>query len=237
MLDKERIIKMQITAMNGKAIVSADKEQFSFPRLFVDDIPVNNVVMIKGRDFPELEIDSAVYVITFMKNGDRIRYVGKIKMSLENQLNVQIRDDFGTLMEERRRYFKVQSDIKCVISGFSRGDDVYEFEAPVITVIKNLSIGGIFVLSVDQEFIKDDVILVNFKVDSDFISVMAKILRLQYNEQGKLEGYGCQFINTDQRHEGIFAQFVNKIQLQQRQAQMEKDYKYAEGLKRVKGGS
>ena len=48
MLDKEKMIKALVTTMNGKTLFEADKEQFSFPRLFIDDIPVNNVMIVKN---------------------------------------------------------------------------------------------------------------------------------------------------------------------------------------------
>ena len=88
MLDKEKMIKALVTTMNGKTLFEADKEQFSFPRLFIDDIPVNNVMIVKGSGFPELDYDTGVYVIAYMKNGDRVQYVGRVKMSLENQVNI-----------------------------------------------------------------------------------------------------------------------------------------------------
>ena len=236
MLDKAKVIKVSITSIDGKALVSADKEQFSFPRLFIDDIPVNNIMIIKGTGFPELEYDLNVYVIAYMKNGDRIKYIGRIKMSLPNQLNVQIRDDYGTVMEERRRYFKVQCDIRCIVTAFSRGETVYELEAPVFAAVKNFSIGGIFLEIPGGEFVKGDVIFTNFKLDNELISVMVNILRVQNDENGKVVGYGCQFANADQRQEALFAKFVYDTQLQERIAKAEKEERMAEILGRQGNG-
>ena len=235
MLNINRIVKVQVNAMNGQLIVEADSEQLSFPRLFVNDVPVNNIMMIKGKGFPEIDSDVGVYVIAYMKNGDRVQYVGRVKMSLDNQLNVQIRDDYGTLMEERRRFFKVQSDIKCVISGVERDGTLYEYDIPIISRIKNLSIGGVFIEGTDPPFCKDDLLLINFKVTEDVVGAMAKVLRLQLDADGGLLGYGCEFANVDQRQEGLLAKSVYEIQLKQRQLQREKEYKKSEGEKRVKG--
>lgn len=235
MLDKEKMIKALVTTMNGKTLLEADKEQFSFPRLFIDDIPVNNVMIVKGSGFPELDYDTGVYVIAYMKNGDRVQYVGRVKMSLENQVNIQIKDDYGTVMEERRRYFKVKADIKCVITGYTRADETLQFQRPIISSIKDLSIGGIFLMKTDQVFSKGDILLISFKVEGELVSVMAEVLRLQTDQEGNLIGYGCRFTNSDQRLEGIFAKFVYNIQLNQRIEKLERENRMKEGLKRVKG--
>lgn len=235
MLDKAKVIRVSITSIDGKPLVAAESEQFSFPRMFIDDIPVTNMMIIKGSGYPELEFDSMVYVIAYMKNGDRVKYTGRVKLSLPNQLNILVRDDYGTVMEERRRYYKVQCEVRCIISAFQRGDELFEFDTPVFSTIKNFCIGGIFLVVDDVVFEKDDGVFVNFKIDNDFVSVMVKILRVQKNEDGTVQGYGCQFQNTDKRQEGLFAKFVYNIQLQERIAQAEKKERLAEGLGRVKG--
>ena len=235
MLDRNKIVKVQINAMNGELILEADNEHISFPRLFIHDSPVNNIMMVKGQNLPELESDVGVYVIAYMRSGDRVQYVGRIKMSLDNQLNVQIRDDYGTLMEERRKFFKVQSDLKCVISGVEREGTLYEYDIPIISKIKNLSIGGVFIEGTDPPFRKDDLLLVNFKVADDIVGAMARVLRLQLDQNGFLQGYGCEFTNVDQRQEGLLAKFVYEIQLKQRQEERDKEYRRSEAQKRIKG--
>ncbi len=234
-LDKAKVIRVSITSIDGRPLVAAESEQFSFPRMFIDDIPVTNMMIIKGSGYPELEFDSNVYVIAYMKNGDRIKYTGRVKLSLPNQLNILIRDDYGTVMEERRRYYKVQCEVKCIVSAFQRGEELFEFDAPVFASIKNFCIGGIFLSVEGAAFEVGDGLFVNFKIENDLVSVMVKILRVQKNEDGTVEGYGCQFQNTDQRQEGLFAKFVYNIQLQERIAQAEKKERLAEGLGRIKG--
>ena len=235
MLDKEKMIKALVTTMNGKTLFEADKEQFSFPRLFIDDIPVNNVMIIKGTGFPELDYDTGVYVVAYMKNGDRVQYVGRVKLSLENQVNIQIKDDYGTVMQERRRYFKVKADIKCVITGYTRGDETLQFQRPIISTIKDLSIGGIFLMKTDQTFSRGDVIFVSFEVGGELVFVMEGGLRLRTVQEGGCTRAGCRFTNADQRLEGLFAKFVYNIQLNQRIEKLERESRMKEGLKRVKG--
>lgn len=236
MLDRKKIIKIEVTSPAGRKLVVAEKDSFSFPRLFVNDMPVNNIIIIKGKELPEFEIDKNLYVITYMKNGDRLRYPAAVRMSLPDQLNVQLRSDYGTLMEERRRYFKVDADIECSVLGFMRGEDeFYEFEEPVLATIKNISIGGVFLFHVDCDFAPGDSILLNFEIEGEYVDIMAKILRIQHNNQGGIDGYGCQFENADPAQEELFAQFVYNVQLRKRIEQMERDEQLAEAMQRVKG--
>ena len=235
MIDRSGIMNIRVTALDGKLLLETDSEHFSFPKMFVHNMPVNNIIMIKGKDLPEFEADSGLYVIAYMKNGDRVRYMGRVKMSLDNQLNIQIRDEYGTVMEERRRYFKVQSKLRCVISGYERDNTVYEFDTPMLTTIRDVSIGGVFIEGTDPPFRKDDILLLNFKVEQEVVGAVVKVLRLQLYPDGTLQGYGCEFANVDKRMEGLLAKLVYDIQLKQRQEKMEKDLRKEEAQKRIKG--
>lgn len=235
MLDHEKILKIELTTATGRKLVVAQKDQLSFPRMFIDDIPVDNIIIIKGKDLPEFEIDRSLYVITYMKNGDRIRYAGVIKMSLPNQVNVQIRNEYGTLMAERRRYFKVEANLKAVVTGFMRDEDSYELDDPFACIIRNINIGGIFVAEMRHQFALEDILFIRFSSEVGTVSLMAKIIRVQRNADGEMEGYGCQFVNTEPQQEELLAKLVFGIQLQQRQEQMERDERLAEGLERVMG--
>lgn len=235
MIDRSGIVTVRITAMDGTLLLESDNEHFSFPRLFVHNMPVNNIIMIKQKDIPLFDADTGVYVIAHMKNGDRVKYLGRIKLSLENQLNIQIRDEYGTVMEERRKYFKVQSQLRCVISGYERDDTVYEFDSPILSTIKNVSIGGVFIEGTDPPFQKGDILLLNFKVGDDVVGAVVKVLRLQLLTDGSLEGYGCEFTNVDKKMEGLLAKLVYDIQLKQRQEKLEKDLRKEEAQKRIKG--
>ncbi len=236
MLDRKKIIKVEVTSPAGRKLVVAQKDQFSFPKVFIDDMLVNNIIIIKSKDLPELEMDKNVYVVTYMKNGDRLRYPAAVRMSLPDQLNVQLRSDYGTLMEERRRYYKVQSDIDCAVIGYMRGEgDLVEFEYPIGSTIKNISIGGVFLFRSSQEFAPGDVLMLHFRIENEYVDIMAKVLRIQRNAEREIEGYGCQFINTDPAQEELFAQFVYNVQLKERIEQMERDEQMQEAMKRVKG--
>jgi len=234
MLDREKIVKIEVTSAAGRKLVVAEKDQFTFPRLFVDDIPVNNIIIIRGKELPLFEIDTPIYVVTYMKNGDRIRYAASVKISLPYQLNVQLKNSYGTLMAERRKYFKVESDIDCKILGVLREDDIEEFDVPVDAAIKNISIGGIFLFGSEVSFSPQDTLLLSFKLDDSPVNITVKILRVQRNQDKQIEGYGCQFVNLEPSQEEAFAQFIYNIQLKKRIEQMEKEQKQEEAMKRIK---
>lgn len=233
MFDKQKIYKIEVTSPGGRKLAVAEKDQFSFPRLFIDDMPVTNVIIMKGRRYPELDRDQAIYVIAYMKNGDRIRYPASVRMSLPDQLNVQLRSDYGTLMEERRRYFKVESDISCDITGYIRDDNYVEFNKPMEGTIKNISIGGVYLDCDDVRFSPHDVLALNFYVEGNPVEIYAEVLRVQ-RINGDIDGYGCQFQNVDQNQEEIFGHFVYTIQLQKRIEEQEKEEMREEALMRVK---
>ncbi len=233
MFDKSKIYKIEVTSPGGRKLAVAEKDQFSFPRLFVNDMPVNNVIIMKGKRFPELEIDKAIYVVTYMKNGDRIRYPAAVRMSLVDQLNVQLRSDYGTLMEERRRYFKVESDIECQVQGYIRDDNYVEFNKAVDGSIKNISIGGVYLNCEEVTFSPHDILDLSFYVEGNPISIYAEVLRVQ-RVNGTIDGYGCQFQNVDQNQEEVFGHFVYTIQLQKRIEELEKEEMREEALSRIK---
>lgn len=233
MNDKDKIYKIEVTSPGGRKLAVAEKEQFSFPRFYIDDMPVNNIIIMKGRRYPQLERDQAIYVITYMKNGDRIRYPASVRMSLSDQLNVQLKSDFGTLMEERRRHFKVESDIDCEVMGYIRDDNYIEFNKPLEGTIKNISIGGVYLDCEDFRFSPHDIVNLNFFVEDNPIEIYAEVLRVQ-RVNGDVDGYGCQFQNVDQNQEEIFGHFVYTIQLQKRIEEREKEEMREEALMRVK---
>ena len=235
MIDKNGIVSVRVTAMDGTLLLEKDKEHFSFPKMFINNMPVNNIIMIKGRDLPEFSTDKSVYLIANMRSGDRVRYVGRVKMSVDNQLNIQIRDEYGTVMEERRKYFKVRSDLRCVIRGHERDGTLCEYEKPLLTRIRNVSIGGVFIDATDPPFRKEDILLLNFKVGEEIVGGVVRVLRLQLLPDGSLEGYGCEFTNVDQKMEGLLSRLVYEIQQQQRSEEREREYRRQEAEKRNSG--
>lgn len=219
MLKQDKIIKVEVTTASGTIIISANDKQFTIPNTVGDDGLVENVLMIKGRNLPEIDAGSTVFVITYLRSGDRVRYPGRVKLSSEFQFNVQLRMGAQTIMEERRRFFKVEADTPCAISFITRGDEIIRFTAPIKGTIKNFNIGGVFICSIPEELQKDDTLMLILKLLDERVEISTQVLRVQRNPAGDITGYGCRFLNVDKKQEEIFARFVNQVQLEMRRKQ------------------
>lgn len=128
MLFGYKIVKIEVFGENGALLASVDKG-FVFPRNLDSD--EESILIIKGRDLPELERGVRVTVIAYSKAGDRIKYLGEISMAHSRQMNVSLQKYRNTqLLEERRRYFKIKVDLKGRVLFLVRGDDTIRFEEP-----------------------------------------------------------------------------------------------------------
>lgn len=215
MPDMSKIIKIDVINTSGRKIMSATASQISCPVIYEDDFPTTNTLMIKGAGFPELPRNSSVYVIAFNKSGDRLKYTGLVNMSTENQINIRVRE-YASVMEERRRYYKIESNLKCTINSYIREDVLTRLDNTIVGNIRNFNIGGIF-LTVDEVQLKPkDVILFSVLMENEVLDVYAEVLRIQRREDGNIEGYGCKFINSGAKQEEIFAKYVYTKQLEER---------------------
>lgn len=151
MLFGYKIVKIEVFGENGALLASVDKG-FVFPRNLDSD--EESILIIKGRDLPELERGVRVTVIAYSKAGDRIKYLGEISMAHSRQMNVSLQKYRNTqLLEERRRYFKIKVDLKGRVLFLVRGDDTIRFEEPVNIGIQDINVGGIF-MSSSYEFMQ-----------------------------------------------------------------------------------
>ena len=217
MLSRERILKLDIITPDNAKILSANNKQFSIP------IVTNNMtgqsetmLIIKGRDIPEIEHNSEISVITYMRSGERVKYPGFVSLSTEYQLNVLLRTARAQVMEERRRYYKVEADIQCIINGIERDGRNIPLERPATAKIKDLNIGGVFLCFCDADLHKDDRLQLSLKLGENekMVDVAAEIIRVQFNAAGDPTGYGCRFLNVPPSMEEIFARFVFNVQLE-----------------------
>ena len=215
MLKRDKIIKVEITTVSGTVIISAGTKQFTIPQITGPDGLTDTIVMIKGRNLPEINADSAVYVITFMRNGDRIRYPGRVTLSTDLQFNVKLRMGSQKVMEERRRFYKVSADIPCSITFVTRGDEIVYFREPAKTIIRDFNLGGVFIYAAEGiDFQKGDKFMLIIELMNEKIEIITQVLRVQTDPAGQVTGYGCKFENVDKKQEEIFARFVNKIQVE-----------------------
>lgn len=214
MLSRERILKLDILTPDNTKILSANNRQFSIP------IVTNHVtgqsetmLIIKGRDIPEVEHNTEISVITYMRSGERVKYPGFVSLSTEYQLNVLLRTARAQVMEERRRYYKVEADIRCVINTIEREGKHIALDRPATAKISDMNIGGVFLCFCDEQLLQGDLLQMSLALEDKLVDVPAEIIRVQFNAAGDPTGYGCRFLKVPPSLEETFARFVFNVQL------------------------
>ena len=215
MLSRERILKLDILTPDNTKILTASNKQFSIP------IVTNNMtgqsetmLIVKGKDIPEIDRNSEITVITYMRSGERVKYPGFVSLSTEYQLNVLLRIARAQVMEERRRYYKVEADIQCIINSIERGGARIALTKPATAKIKDMNIGGVFLCFCNEDMRKDDKLMLSMELGGRMVDVAAEIIRVQFNAAGDPTGYGCRFLNVPPSLEEVFARFVFNVQLE-----------------------
>lgn len=228
MLSRERILKIDILtpdSANAK-ILTAGSKQFSLQSATNERTGVQETLLIiKGSNLPEVERGNEVSVITYMRSGERIKYPAYVTISTEMQLNVVIRTSRAQVMEERRRYYKVEADIDCVIKAVGRGEQRITLEKPAYAKIKDLNIGGIFLCICEEALHKSDRLLLTIMLETRPVDIVAEIIRVQTNAAGDVSGYGCRFMDLSPMTEEVFAQYVFKVQLDRLKTEKEQEDK------------
>ncbi len=217
MLDSDKILKIEICTVNGNVLQSITNG-FSFPKKIVDNRLIENLMMIKGSKLPIYAKGSQIIVVAYLKSGDRVSYSSVVDISTDGQLNISIYFDKAKVLEERRRYYKIECDIYCKVTSLTRGDDRLIFDPPFEGRLKNINLGGVFVsLRQEIEFRVEDVITV---VTPDFkgskMEFVLQVLRVQVSGDGKIAGFGCRFLYLDPKQETLLAKHINTLQIEKR---------------------
>ncbi len=197
-------------------------------RLFV--VPKNMqsdedcIVMIKGKNLPELDHNRIVSVVTTTKSGDRIKYSGAVSVSMETQMNIQLlRSGDTRVLEERRRFFKIKVHEKGKALFFVRDEKTIRFDEPLTIEVLDINVGGVFLMC-DQdkaEFMLDDLICVEIDLFMDYpLNAAVKVLRVQRDSEGNICGYGCEFQGLTAAQEDYIGRFIYKVQSEQRQKEV-----------------
>ena len=205
MIDKRKIIKVDVYSFNNGLIVSSE----TFNVMPVDHKDELFSVMIKSANIPEIPKNTPVEAVFYYINGDRVKYNTKIDVCTEFQLNVTV-GTASTVLEERRRFYKLATDLDASISIMTRGEEDTVFDTPVSAKIKNINIGGVF-LECAYDFRSGDIIVLSFNALGTELDLSSKILRIQKTDK-QVEGYGCQFIKLKNREEEILARYINNVQ-------------------------
>jgi hypothetical protein len=123
--------------------------------------------------------------------------------------------DSCVILEERRRFYKLQTDIAAKVTLITRKEENITPDAPVPARIKNINIGGVL-LSTGFELEARDIILLRFELLSKQLELMTDVIRVQKRD-GKIEGYGCCFNGLRNWQEEILARYIHTAQLDQKE--------------------
>ena len=213
MLSRERILKLDILTSEEPfaKIMSATNRQFSLKSSVTGKS--DTLLIIKGRGLPKFENGGRLNIVTYMKNGERIKYPSYVTVSTETQLNIVIKTDKSQVLAERRRYYRVDADINCIINSIERNGHKIILDTPAIAQIKDLNIGGIFLCICEADLQQSDKLMLTILLESKNIDIMAEIIKVQTDASGSVTGYGCRFTNLTPAVEETFAKYVFRVQL------------------------
>ena len=208
MINKDKINRVLVYNQRGRMLLST--QSVSFPRDFFK-VKEKDLVMLKGSDFPDIPKGEPVEAIFEYLNGDRVKYNTVIDICTDYQINFHVGE--GEVLKERRRSFKVMVDMNGISPFYIRGEEMFAFDDPIELHIINLNLGGVF-FSSNSTFEVGDQVMLNF-LDGE-MKLLIEILRVQRAEDGKVEGYGCRFMDVNQSQEERLARFIFDCQVMER---------------------
>lgn len=216
-----KIIKVDVLDEKGILIISAEKG-FVVPNNIAAD--EDGIIMIKGKNLPELERNTIVSVVTTSKGGDRIRYMCAVTVSLDTQLNMKLlRNNDTQILEERRRYYKLKINENGRALFYIRDEKTIRYDEPLDIKILDINVGGIF-MTVDYEFLVGDLICVEIDLFEEYpLNAAARVLRVQRDGEGNIAGYGCEFQGLTAAQEDYIGRFIYKVQSEMRKKEAAKE--------------
>ena len=219
---ESKVIKVEVLDQMGNIILTSEKG-FTLPgHVSADE---DAIVKIKGRDLPELDRNTIVYVVTTSKSADRIKYSGAISVSMETQMNIRLlRSGDSQLLQERRRFFKIKVNETGRALFFVRDEKTIRFDEPLEISVKDINVGGVFFMCSDYEFMPDDLICFDIDLLVDVpLNAAARVLRVQRDSEGNITGYGCEFHGLTASQEDSIGRYILKIQSELRAKEADQD--------------
>lgn len=209
MLNKDKIVRADIVDKNGKLIITT--KQLEFPRDFFN-LKGTEFVVFKGANIKEIAIGTPVDVIIYYRNGSRFQYDTVIDLATDLQVNVHLGQQY-TVLEERRRYYKTETNIEGTATNIIRGEEkelVGDHKIFNVRLV-NINLGGVFLTSDEFEFYNGDCFDLSI-LDGEVV-VPTEILRTQCGDDGKIIGYGCKFIRLTPSQEERVGRHIFECQL------------------------
>jgi c-di-GMP-binding flagellar brake protein YcgR len=220
---KNSIKSVQIFNQNNQLILEC-KKNFSFPVKYVNNQPVDNILMVKEHGLPELHRGAIVDVIINTKSGDRIKYFCQVDFSSTQQLNITLSPERAKQLEDRRRFYKIKTAVNCRIVDLTRDGSIVSYSPNLYGKIYDINLGGVFItIETKEKYQKNDMISFTAVLNASKIEATAKILRVKEADGGDVEGYGCAFTTVDNHLESVISSYVNDLQLEERRLELEKE--------------
>lgn len=209
MINKDKINRVLVYGVDGKLVLTTSSVHFPKDFFKMKDM---EFVMLKGTELPVFQKGDPIDVIFEYVNGTRVKYKTTVDIGTEYQMNFHVGE--GEVLQERRRSFKITVDMDGMSPFFIRGEEMFSFDDPVELHFVNLNLGGVFFVS-DSEFKPGDQVMLNFW-DGE-MRLLAEILRAQRDNEGKIEGYGCKFMDISSAQEEKLAKFIFDCQVLERE--------------------
>ena len=224
MIFGSKIIKVDILDEKDIPILSAEKNFVVPSNLSADE---DSIVMIKGRNLPELDHNTIVSVVTTNKSGDRVKYMGAVSVSMDTQLNIKILvSNDNQVLQERRRFYKLKIEEEGRFLFFVRDEKTYRYDFPLPITIHDINVGGIFLAVEDEELMIGDMLCIEADLLEGYpLNAAVRVLRIQRDPEGKIAGYGCEFVGLTAAQQDYIGKFIHKVQSEQRQKQLAEEEK------------
>jgi c-di-GMP-binding flagellar brake protein YcgR len=202
-INLNKIIKVEVFSSSDEMLVSSDDFTVS-----VGD-KGHEMVIIKSNKIKEIPMGTNVGVVFNCTNGDRVKYEATVEVCTNYQINVLVGDS-SYVLEERRKYYKVYTNLPTKILLLTREERDIVFSNPVPATISNINIGGVF-LRTDYTLKEGDIIVISLEVCNKKMDLSARVLRVQIKDN-IIEGYGCQFLKLRTSEEETLARYINEAQ-------------------------
>ncbi|HKM33023.1 MAG TPA: PilZ domain-containing protein [Oscillospiraceae bacterium] len=210
MFSKEKVLKVDVMDREGKKLFST--ETFDFPKT-IRKKENGALLILKGKDLPEIARGDEVSIVFLMHNNDRVKYTTRVSISTTRQFNILIGNQ-PELLEDRRRFYKINTNLPAIITFYTVGEETTKLEEPLKVLIKDLNIGGVAILTTSDFVVGTEIMLI-LNINNNELELCADILRKQESDDNSFT-YGCRFLKTTLAQEEILAQYVFTQQIANR---------------------
>ncbi|MCL1881725.1 MAG: PilZ domain-containing protein [Oscillospiraceae bacterium] len=217
MPNPKRIKSIQI--FEGNQMLLEFKKNYSFGKNNTD------ALSIRGKKLPRFEVGHQFGVVFNNKSGERIRHITHVEFSSDRTLDLRVNYNEEVRLEDKRRFYKIKTEINCRILSATRGEEVVTFKTSnLYGRIQDINIGGVFIAIDDNLcFEKEDLLTFSTVLGEHKLRTTARILRVQRDNAGEITGYGCAFIDIKPYQEEMISSYVTRIQIEERQLEREKE--------------